>query len=1433
MKVELISDQALNQLEHLLQVGQDALNEVAQDRILRGIKSGFKDMSYRYQAIDPPFQETFEWIFDLDGQSPEATKFTQWLSSGDGVFHVCGKLGSGKSTLMKKLCVHERTRTELEKWMLVKGCQKLIMANFFFYALGSDPRQKSLMGLYRTLLHQILTASPGLAQSLLPDQWAKALSQPKIHSAYEILDDDIKQAYERLSRQHDSSSLGGYCFCFFIDGLDEYQTTTSVDRRDMVSSLADLANSTSGCFKICVSSRIENPFMDMFFEDTRLYLHKLTKPDMDVYVRGKLERVGTQNERQQLASSIIKKAEGVFLWVVLVVQEIRKQQLENGARFPRLLREIESLPTELDKLFQRILDTLGRVDRRLLGHTVSLLHFLGTIPRVKEMHLWLNLNDFYFLEDYVADPRFAQGAQFPNERSETVKESASRARRQLRGVCRGLVETDKTDALDFTHRSVGDFFNQEKVRFEMHDDSFNKLEALSQLKLANMKQYWWDSERQIDNRKDEEKEKKRRREVLNRHSILAACLVEQRRRHQLDAPPFDFLVSLDTIPQLSGSTTISRALACNKTAFHISLACGNYTGRRPYAHYEICHTSRVRHTVSDPLRKRKGEYCGGPQEEQSNFGSSAVLLRETDEEVDEIEEYSGAMISPLFTELCSGRLEYPFWRISHIHEIPLEPDILTMSAYYAIGAGIGRVFWERTFRNGADDHDPDEDALRAAGLFFLRHLFEQQVVFPNSLTHLAFGAEFGFIRIAAGSQQLSIWQHFLCWWATVAAASGDFESEGDTGPKCDSSNDPSEADSDWDYESLIDPIEQSQVGAVLETFIRNGADLQLALKIGDGAYVPTGADDLWVAYTLEIIPHGGEALQLDVVMNVLSRMELRRYPYALPHYRQLCYGETFAESPGTTTANMELLMLILQISAWIAAANALYIWEPCRVDGTCQSTEGQTIDSGASTRRSQPVTLEIHQRTEPLGRADEKRVSREAHRLSRKYGKHQGRGTTPAKTDVPVNVVNQYSIMVPTEPELPNAVGIYQDGNDYTYFLKAEIGSAKQPLYMLLDTGAGISFVMSSDCADKSCQMHDTWDHSTSSTYEDVEANFSVDYGSGTVKGPVGRDSVTLGNIDLTMRFGLATEASEDFKHFPFDGILGMSMARTKTNTDSFALAMKDSKALKSNVFSIYLNRGSSGNNNGELTLGGINDKKYKGDIGYTKVSNGGSGSWSIPLDDAGVGDKTAGINSRLAHIDTGTSYIFAPPQDAEALHKLIPGATSEDGVNWKLPCNTKEKVTFTFSGKTYAVAPKDYISASPGGGLCNSNIYGRGVVANNGWLLGDVFLKNVYAIFDMDEERIGFALIADIEGDTSDSELSTGYTGATTPPSSATPEAAPPGPESSTSGAAGSGEPKSTAESDDNGAERSGQPGVSTQRIPCGVVLALAAGVAAGGFLL
>lgn len=327
--------------------------------------------------------------------------------------------------------------------------------------------------------------------------------------------------------------------------------------------------------------------------------------------------------------------------------------------------------------------------------------------------------------------------------------------------------------------------------------------------------------------------------------------------------------------------------------------------------------------------------------------------------------------------------------------------------------------------------------------------------------------------------------------------------------------------------------------------------------------------------------------------------------------------------------------------------------------------------------------------------------------------------------------------MKPSEPELSNAVGIYQDGGDYTYFVEIEVGSGKRKMYMLLDTGAGTTWVMGSNCTTEPCKIHDTWDSSTSHTFEDAEQNFSVNYGSGNVRGDNARDSISLGGIDIMMEFGVADETSDDFNHFPFDGILGMSM--TKGETDNFPLMLKDSGELKSNVFSIYLDRGSSDENRGELVLGGINDEKYTGDIGYTKIAKD-TKDWAVPLDGVGVDDQTAEVKSKLGYIDSGTSFIFASPEDVEALHKLIPGAASDDGVNWRLPCDTKERVVFTFSGKRYTIAPEDYISVTSGGGPCRSNIFGREVVSD-GWLLGDIFLKNVYAVFDMDEERIGTSI--------------------------------------------------------------------------------------------
>lgn len=316
-----------------------------------------------------------------------------------------------------------------------------------------------------------------------------------------------------------------------------------------------------------------------------------------------------------------------------------------------------------------------------------------------------------------------------------------------------------------------------------------------------------------------------------------------------------------------------------------------------------------------------------------------------------------------------------------------------------------------------------------------------------------------------------------------------------------------------------------------------------------------------------------------------------------------------------------------------------------------------------------------------------------------------------------------------------NTQGIYQDGTDFCYFVEAGLGSDGKKLYMLLDSGAGTSWVMGSDCSSAPCKIHGSFGSSDSKTFKESDKGFSIAYGSGTVKGKLVEDTISLAGLDVPMTFGVANETSNDFNHFPFDGILGLSM--TTGSTDNFVQAVKEAKSLKSNIFSVSISRSADGVNTGEVRFGGTNPDKYTGDISYSSLADKANSDWAIPMDDLSYDGKTAGIKGRMAYIDTGTSYVFGPPDDVAALHKQIPGAESSDGVTYTVPCKSDLPIAVSFLGVSYDISNKDWMATN--GGKCTSNIYGHAVV-DNAWLMGDLFLKNVYAVFDADQSRIGFA---------------------------------------------------------------------------------------------
>ncbi|CAG8784102.1 42020_t:CDS:1 [Gigaspora margarita] len=114
----------------------------------------------------------------------------------------------------------------------------------------------------------------------------------------------------------------------------------------------------------------------------------------------------------------------------------------------------------------------------------------------------------------------------------------------------------------------------------------------------------------------------------------------------------------------------------------------------------------------------------------------------------------------------------------------------------------------------------------------------------------------------------------------------------------------------------------------------------------------------------------------------------------------------------------------------------------------------------------------------------------------------------------------------------------------------------------------------------------------------------------------------------------------------------------------------------------------------------------------------------------------------RPAIIDTGTTLLIIPTEDAEELHKQIPGSEfdSQDNV-YLIPCNTTAVVSLVFGGVGYKIPPRDLTFAPISDTQCVSAIIPGDIFPPLPiWLCGQTFLKNVYSVFDVGNKQVGFA---------------------------------------------------------------------------------------------
>merc|ERR1712154_135394 len=111
------------------------------------------------------------------------------------------------------------------------------------------------------------------------------------------------------------------------------------------------------------------------------------------------------------------------------------------------------------------------------------------------------------------------------------------------------------------------------------------------------------------------------------------------------------------------------------------------------------------------------------------------------------------------------------------------------------------------------------------------------------------------------------------------------------------------------------------------------------------------------------------------------------------------------------------------------------------------------------------------------------------------------------------------------------------------------------------------------------------------------------------------------------------------------------------------------------------------------------------------------------------------------AIVDSGTSLIVGPSSDIRSIATEV-GAKPMITGQYTIDCDKVEsmpEITWTIDGNDYGVAGKDLVIES--GGMCIFAMMGMDFPKPGPqWILGDVFMRKYYTVFDYEGERVGFA---------------------------------------------------------------------------------------------
>ncbi|GAN08431.1 gastricsin-like isoform X1 [Mucor ambiguus] len=322
--------------------------------------------------------------------------------------------------------------------------------------------------------------------------------------------------------------------------------------------------------------------------------------------------------------------------------------------------------------------------------------------------------------------------------------------------------------------------------------------------------------------------------------------------------------------------------------------------------------------------------------------------------------------------------------------------------------------------------------------------------------------------------------------------------------------------------------------------------------------------------------------------------------------------------------------------------------------------------------------------------------------------------------------------------------------------------------------------------------------------------------------GGVALSNFTVGLVSNTNNILMASMA-EDGDSAPSNGIFGLGYPNLSMKSGEkpghFVMGLYQAKTINEPIFSIFLNSQSAYGNTGEMLLGGIDNNKFTGQMQYapvisydvstyvispnlgsnitSKVANSQESHlyWAVP----GQGVETSSgykQNSKTLQgyiLDTGTTLTYVPSSVAKSIVMSVTQnakTTQLDAINgvYRVSCSTAKQtgnVSFLISTSPATVStspisiqvpiadlviPLDDARTAATSKSCMFGIapspVGLDLTSGETWILGESTLRSLYTVYDLKENRVGFAKLAN--GNSTNASTATANDAMTTPVSSA-----------------------------------------------------------------